>query len=169
MKYLLMLLMMMIIPVDAFGQESCKVTSQDVNTPVPLELKDAKIVVRTKDGKEREVSANDFKVVPRKQQFKIKETVVKDKTVCAACVPIEVEVVREVPSKENKNLLMLGVARDYTDLSLEQSGNQVKVFSNKGLVFDLSYYRSRMFESNLGLGLGINTNGAPRGFVGLEF
>lgn len=50
--------------------------SQDVNTPVPKELKDAIIMVKTKDGHEHIMNINDFKVVPRKQQFKIKERVV---------------------------------------------------------------------------------------------
>ncbi len=166
MKYVLIALAMM-LSAPALAQESCQQTSQDVNTPVPNELKDAKIIIRTADGKEREMSANEFKVVKRKQQFKVKERVVIEKTVCPACVTTEV--VRIEKAKENKNLVMLGVAYDYTSLDSEIQGNVVKLYSNKGPVLDLTYLRRRVFDSNFGLGIGINTNGAPRGVLGLEF
>lgn len=149
----------------ASAQETCRVETkvQDVNTPVPKELEDAKIIIRTKDGKEQEMSANEFKVVKRKQQFKVTKEIVTQ------TAPAPVEVIKEVPAKENKNLVMLGVSYDYTDLTSETSGNTIRLYSNKGPVVDLQYLRRQVWGSKFGLGLGLNTNGAPKGILGYEF
>lgn len=146
------------------AQESCHVTNQDVNTPVPIELKDAQIIVRTKDGKEQVVSANEFKVVKRKQQFKVKE-----KVVTQPCEPIKEYVEVEKKVKENKNLVMLGVRYDYIDLDSKTEGNKTTLYSTKGPLFDLSYMRRKINDSNFGAGLGIDTRVSPRVFLGYEF
>lgn len=162
MKYLIIALLMFTI--KSHSQELCQLTSQDVNTPVPKELKDAKIIVRTKDGKEQELNANDFKVVKRKQQFKVKEKIISQ-----SCEP-EIKIVEvEKKTKERKNIIMLGIKKDYTDISVQRDNGGVKVYSNKALVPDLSYYRRQIFDTRVGAGLGVDTNVTLRGFLGYEF
>jgi len=170
MKHLLIALMMISAP--ALAQESCQVKSQDVNTPVPKELKGATIIVRTKDGKERKMKAEEFKVVPRKQQFKVTEK----QAPCSPAVierEVTVEKIVEVPAKEKKNMVIGGLSYDYTNLSNEISTsgntNTVKLYSNKGPVGDIGYMRRRLFDSNFAAGLSVNINVAPRCFIGYEF
>lgn len=175
MKFLMIALMMFAVPVMA--QEQCDTTcqdiKQDVNTPVPKGLEDAEIIIKTKDGKETKMSANDFKVVKRKQQFKVTERVVTKtqpmpKEAIATGQALLQRYVDASESNRHKNIVMLGVSYDYTNLDSSVSANKVTLYSNKGPVFDLSYLR-RQVIGNFGLGIGINTNGAPRGVVGLEF
>lgn len=162
MKYFIILIAL--FGTIAHAQESCQITNQDVNTPVPKSLEDGQIVIRTKDGKEQVMSANEFKVVRRKQQFKIKE-----KVITQPCEPIKEIVVVEKQAKENKNLVMLGIRYDYIDLESKVEGNKTTLYSTKGPVLDLSYMRRNVFESNFGAGLGIDTKAAPRIFMGYEF
>lgn len=83
MKTLIALIILM-TSVSALSQEACDVSEtskvsevkEDINTPTPKSLEDATIIVKTKDGKTKEMKASEFKVVPRKQQFKVKERVV---------------------------------------------------------------------------------------------
>lgn len=165
MKYLILSLLM--ISGAAFAQESCQTVSQDVNTPVPLELKDATIIVRTKDGKEREMSENEFKVVKRKQQFKVKERVVAKPVPTQVVQTKYVEVVKK--AKEHKNLVMLGGRYDYTHLDASVQGNTVRLNSNKAPIADLTYFRRELFDSRIGAGVSLDTNGTPRALIGLEF
>lgn len=169
MKYVFALLMF--FSLSTYAQESCnpnivgcKIENQDVNTPVPKDLEDAEIIIRTKDGKEQKVSANDFKVVKRKQQFKV-----KDRVLYVQGPERLVEKRVEVKAKENKNIIMLGVAYDRTGLESKVSGNKATLYSEKGPVVDVSYFRRRVLDTNFGLGLGLNTNEAPRVMLGLEF
>ena len=136
-----------------------KTTEDDVNTPVPDDLKDAKIVIITKDGKKHTMSANQFKVVKRQQQFKTKE---KDVTTMIKYVPYVVQ------PEQHKNLVTLGGRYDYNHLSSSIEGTTVKLYSSRTAIFDLGYYRRLMF-GNWGLGASLDTNGTPRGVIGLEF
>lgn len=147
--------------------QKCREIKQDVNTPTPEELKDAEIIIKTKDGKERKVSANEFKVVKRKQQFKVVERVVtikKDEVTQAPETKIEY-----VKASETKNIVMLGLRKDHESYSTEINGNSTTVFSNKELIVDLSYYRRKLFDTSFGAGVGLDTNKTPRAFVGFEF
>lgn len=172
MKYLLVALLLAAGPVYAENscKNSCEITKQDVNTPVPIELKGAKIIVRSKDGKEHEVRAEDYKVVPRKQQFKIvKKTMPCNPVIIERTVTVETEVY----AKQRKNVIIGGLSYGYTSLSSESSSsgtlNSAKVYSNKGPIADIGYMRRRLFDSNFGAGLSINTTLAPRAFLGYEF
>lgn len=129
---------------------------QVITTDVPNHLKDAVIIVRTKDGRESTVSANQFKVVPRKQQRLV--TKVKEYT----------ERICKVSGKE-KNLLMFGGRRDHKDLDTQVNGKTATVESEKGLVLDASYLRQNIFDSKLGVGAGVDSNGTLRGIIGVEF
>lgn len=184
MKYVMILITLM-SNVAMANQESCTLggckqtkIEQDVNTPARDELKDATIIVRRKDGTEEVMDANTFKVVKRKQQFKVKERVIEKTVICQAPPQPEPEVrtiykvVKQpvlVREKQRKNIIAVGGAYDYTGLTAEVNGNTGTVYSNRGLVMDLSYYRRQLFDSRAGLGVGINTNGSPRAFVGWEF
>lgn len=155
----------------AFAQESCKQIEtvqiqekkEDVNTPTPEQLKDAVILVKTKDGKVQEMKASDFKVVPRKQQFKVKERIIVQKMECQPKTIVVEKIKRE------KNLVMLGARKDHTGLTTDVSGSTASVYSKKGLVFDLGYMRKNILDTPLGVGASIDTNGTLRGMLGLEF
>ena len=127
-----------------------------INTDVPKHLQDATIIIRTKDGRESTISANQFKVVPRKQQFIV--TKIKEHT----------ERTCKVSGKE-KNLIMFGGRRDHKDIDTNVVGKTATVSSEKGLVVDATYMRQNVLDSKLGVGAGIDSNGTLRGVVGVEF
>lgn len=167
MKHLIII--SLLLPALAFSQE-CKVNEtviikenkEDINTAVPKELEDGEIIVRTKDGKERLLKSNEFKVVKRKQQFKTKERVIVQKVEC------EPVIIKEL-AEENLNLIAVGVRKDYIDLDSETNGNSVTISKKSALVLDLSYMRRQVFGSAFALGLGLDTNKTPRAFLGIEF
>lgn len=159
-----------LVSLNVFAQESCKETEtvaisekkEDVNTPTPEQLKDAIILVKTKDGKIQEMKASDFKVVPRKQQFKVRERTIVKKQECQPVVIVK-------QAEEKKNLLAIGARRDHTDLDARVNGNVGTLSSEKGLVLDLSYTRQQILDTPFALGVGLDTNGVLRGLVGIEF
>lgn len=169
MKYLLILLAAVVLFAvsQADAQERCTTISQDVNTPVPKELKGKEICVRDpKTGvSDCSKSMDEYKIVKRKQQFKVKEKII----VSTEPVYIVKEVTRVSEAKQNKNLVMLGVRNDYAKVSQDVSGNTIRVYSEKELVFDLNYFRRMILDSRFGAGLGLDTNGTLRGMLGLEF
>jgi hypothetical protein len=127
-----------------------------ITTDVPKHLEGAVIIVRNKDGRESQVSANNFKVVPRKQQFIVTETNKHTERLC------------KVNGKQ-KNLLLIGGRRDHKDLDVRVNGNMATVSSEKGLVLDAGYMLQNINDSTIGLGIGIDTNGTLKGLVGVEF
>lgn len=135
---------------------NAQVQTSEITTDIPKHLQDATIIIRTKDGRESQVSANKFKVVPRKQQHLITEVKTHTERIC------------KVSGKE-KNLLMVGGRRDHKDLDIKVSGKTVTVESEKGLVLDAAYMRQNIFDTNLGVGAGVDTNGTLKGMIGLEF
>jgi hypothetical protein len=140
---------------ETVGQEQVEKVQQ-ISTDVPKHLVDAVIIVRTKDGRESQVSANQFKVVPRKQQFIVTETSKLSKQVCKVDV-------------KDKNMVILGGRRDHTGLTKEVNGNVGVLSSERGAVFDAGYMRKNLFGTPLGVGGSVDTNGTLRGTVGVEF
>ena len=65
------------------------------------------------------------------------------------CQPKTVVVEKKVVEKGPKNIVMLGARYDYTNLTNEVNGNTAKTYSNKALVPEISYYRRKLFDSNL--------------------
>lgn len=128
---------------------------EDVNTKVPKALKGAQIIIRRADGKEEVLKAEDYKVVKRVQQFKVKERSVVQKLTCN--------------KDPNKNLIMVGGRKDYTGLDTTVNGKTATVESKRGLVMDASFLRQKVLDTRLGLGAGVDTNGTVRGIVGFEF
>lgn len=132
---------------------------QVITTDVPNHLKDAKVCIFYPSGPNLGyhcVPAEKFKVVPRKQQRLV--TKVKEHT----------ERICKVSGKE-KNLLMFGGRRDHKNLDTRVNGKTATVESEKGLVLDASYLRQNIFDSKLGVGAGVDSNGTLRGIIGVEF
>lgn len=159
MKTLLIILTLLSLNVKA--QESCKINTtvkevkEDQNTPVPKELEDAVIVIKTKDGKEKVMSANEFKIVKRKQQFKIKETVVT-KTEC----------VTKTVFQPKKHLIFAGVGYGPTEAKGEVDGLVAKAYVKKGPVGSINYMQNNIGNKNLSLGVGIESNATVKGYLG---
>lgn len=71
-----LLIAAILLSTSALAKEECSTSSKQeevketklITTDVPSHLKGAKIIVRRADGKESEVPAELFKVVPRKQE-----------------------------------------------------------------------------------------------------
>lgn len=143
--------------------ETTQVSSQDVvhnvNTSMPKHLKGAMITVTLADGKSSQVPAERFMVVPRKQQ-----TVVgQDKTVS-----------KQVSCKsDKKNLVIADLRKDVTGMDTETSlvpgGVQAKTRSERELVPGINYFRRQVLDSDVGLGVGVDTNGTVKGMLGVEF
>lgn len=148
------------------SENSCEVIKQDVNTPVPEQLKGKQVCIKDPNTDKLDcVPTEEYKIVKRKQQFKVKEKVAK----AAEPVIIEREVIKYEKVEENKNLIMLGVRRDYSQVTAKYTANQATVEYEKNLVFDLSYLRRQILDTSFGVGIGYDTNKSLRGIIGLEF
>lgn len=124
---LLGLLMSMTARAESCISCSLQELQQDVNTPVPKGLEDAEIIVRTKDGKEHKMSANSFKVVPRKQQFKVTERTV----VLEPKQPIRPTPRVEERAKLNKHIISITGNRSVTDYDVDNLGGGSIKIANK--------------------------------------
>lgn len=168
----LIIMMALILPISAYAnqcsiQETSTVSEvkEDINTPTPKELEDATILIKTKDGKMKEMRASDFKVVPRKQQFKVRERVIVQRVECEPQVVVKI---KEVNKDTTKNLIALGVSKGYASLEQENTASSATVYYKKNIIVDALYMRRKMF-GNFGLGLGIDTNTSFKGYLGYEF
>lgn len=144
---------------NVYAEESCKeveeiLESKDINTPTPESLKGATIIVKQKDGSLKEMSTDDFKVVPRKQQFMI--TKVKASSNCAT----------QKSSKKNRISLVGGYAPSG---SIDQSnnGNVAKIETRFSPNIGLQYQRS--LGDYLSLGLQGLSNKSIELLVGFDF
>lgn len=143
MKYLV-LVFMMLMGCQLYAQtcETVEVstveTKEDVNTPTPKELEGATIMVKMKDGTTREMSANQFKVVPRKQQLKVKAKTITQNVNCKPYVEVHV---KKVPTPQ-KNILSLEVNRSIGDYDVERNGGTVKVVNYFEPAVGIMYQRN---------------------------
>ena len=80
-----------------------------------------------------------------------------------------VETIKEVDADQQKNVIMLGVRRDYAGLDSSQNGSSTTVSERKNALLDLSYMRRKLFDSRIDAGAGVDARGVVRGFLGLEF
>jgi hypothetical protein len=162
MKYLIILLTL--IASVSFAGETCSetqnVSSQEVayevDTTLPKHLKGATITVTLADGRSSTVPADKFMVVPRKQKTVLgqNQTITK-KLSC---------------SKSGKKNILLGeVRKDVTDIDASVNGKTATVESEKALVPGVNYYRRELFDSPIGAGVGIDSNGTLKGMIGLDF
>ena len=161
MKYILLFL----ITTTAIAAPTCQtqnseenaVEQQVISTDVPSHLKGATIIVRLANGKQTEVPAEQFKVVPRKQQYLVTRTLKTFNTTC-----------QEAAVKANKNrvALLAGYGAD-EGLSKSVSGSKVKVESNVGTVGGLQY--QRLITETISIGLQGQTNQTGSLIIGLDF
>lgn len=160
-----------LLMVNAHAETLCQksgetlIVTEDVNSLAPKGLEGAVIIVRRADGKETSVPIEKFKVVKRVQQFKTFQT-----TEMISCNTNTETIVKEM-EKDNKNTVMVGGRRDYTtlDTNVSVDGKKATVSSKKDAVLDLSYLRRKLFDSPIDAGAGVDTNGAVRGIIGLDF
>jgi hypothetical protein len=161
-------------PCKIVSKEVVSESADDVNTPTPKELEGAVYIVRTKDGKEHKMSAKTFKVVKRQQQYKNKEKVILEHIECEPKILVKtVTVTKTIVKKEreNRNIVMLGVRYDFVriDGGASADGSSAYLEAKRSTVLDVSYFRRNILDSSIGVGVGIDTNGTPRGVIGLEF
>lgn len=84
-------------------------------------------------------------------------------------VIVETVKIYEVDADQQKNVIMLGVRRDYAGLDSSQNGNSATISERKNALLDLSYMRRKLFDSRIDAGAGVDARGVVRGFLGLEF
>lgn len=163
MKFIIAFALFFTIGAHASVAPVCETVTQDVNTPVPAQLKDAEIVTIDKDGKKSKVSANDFKVVPRKQQFKVTKQ-------SQPCPPGETVVVEKVVEKDQalKNIISLEVNRSLRGFdSYNDTPNQVTSEEKFSPALGVMYQRN-VFK-NLYLGGRIDTHKSTGVLLGVGF
>lgn len=124
----------------------------EIKTDVPSHLKGATIIVRRADGKESIVSAEQFKVVPRQQQFIVTKTKQLDKMVCG-------------PDKNRISLLAGNGPKEGLDRS--KTSTTVTVESKVGAIGGLQY--QRLVTDKISLGIQGQTNESVLVNIGLEF
>lgn len=126
-------------------------TKQDLNTPVPDELKGATILVQLKDGTIRKMKAEQFKVVPRKQQLKVKETVITNAEDCDVVVAKEPVFLREEVLIKDKNIISLTIKRSLGDYYISQNSNSFHVENKYSAAVGLMYQRNLYKRLYVGL------------------
>ena len=132
----------------------------EVNKNLPKYLQGATITVRLANGKETTVPAERFAVVPRSQQFVVGQAVNTSKTLtCKA--------------KSKRNNVIVDVRRDFVGVNKVASSTAttqtLKVTSDKAIIPAINYYRRQVLESDLGLGVGVDSSGVLKGMLGIEF
>lgn len=126
-----------------------------------LAFADAKNV--TQDGQE-------YSCTPVKScEDKLKEARAEIKRLKAKLAEKPTEVIKEVRADEHKNVVMVGVRKDYVGLDGQQNGNTATIYERKNAILDLSYMRRKLFDSRFDAGVGLDARGVARGFVGYEF
>lgn len=155
MKYLIIATVLM--SVSAHAAETCgpkevRVVEekQDVNTPAPKELEGATIIVKLKDGSFKEMKAEEFKVVPRKQQFKIKQRTVVQQAPCPTqSQPVIVE---KTKVEKHKNIISLTMNRSLTDYDVSSNGpGSFRIENKYELAVGLMYQRNVYKDLYLGV------------------
>lgn len=165
----LLIVMISLVSSIAFANQcgdTCEVLNQDVNTPVPVHLKGATITVTTKDGKSYEMKADEFKVVPRKQQFKVKERVVYR----LSPQPREIEpvVIEKTRVQKQKNIVSLLLNRSLTDYDVSQDGpGSFRIENRFELAVGLMYQRN--VYKDLYLGVQADTHKSLGANLGIGF
>lgn len=130
-----------------------QVKEQIINTDVPEFLKGATIIVRLKDGTETSVSAEKFKVVPRKQQFIVTK--------------IEIDRTCFVNKTKSSRVSALGGYGLNGSVDTTRNGNSLSVKPGMGAIGGLQYQYK--FENDFSLGLQGQTNGSGFFLIGVDF
>lgn len=159
-KYIAILVLLS--PILAFASENCSTTvgtetveeTKEIKTDVPNYLKGAMIIVRTADGRESSVPAEQFKVVPRKQQFLVSRIKQTDKTMCSA--------------ETNKNRVSLLAGNGAKGgLSRSSTPTSVTIESRTGVIGGAQY--QRLLTDRISVGAQIQDNKSVLMNIGLDF
>ena len=156
MKYLLLSLISLSILAEECSttlSEEQVVEKQILTTDVPKHLEGAKIIIKLADGRESEVPAEKFKVVPRKQQFLVTKLKQNSDTVC---------------NVKNKNRVAALVGRGPKEgLNRDTGSNQVDVSSRVGANAGVQY--QRLLNNNFSVGGQIQSNKSAAVLIGIDF
>ena len=158
------LLIMLLVTTNAYSK-SCVISSTQeevketrlISRDVPSHLKGAKIIVKLADGRESTVSAEDFKVVPRKQERIITKVETQSSLVCHETL--------NVTSKNRVSVLAGNGARAGLDRNGITNGTEVK--SRTGFVGGLQY--QRLLNEKISIGAQGQTNETGSLMIGLDF
>jgi hypothetical protein len=156
------LLLVLLLAAVTFGDDCVKESSQDevtgqhvISTDVPRHLVGAVIIVRRADGKESQVPAERFKVVPRKQQFVTKEITRQQRLVCKA------------EEKKNRLSAVGGVGPKTGFDKSTPTPTSLQVENRAGAVFGLQYQRKIIKDLSVGIQGQSNSTGSI--LVGIDF
>lgn len=161
MKYLLLLLLATSVyaapTCQTHNSEESDVEHRVITTDVPNHLKGATIIVRLANGKQTEVPAEQFKVVPRKQQYLVTRTLKTFSTTC-----------QEEARKLNKNRVAVLAGHGAKEgLSKSVTSSDIEVRSNVGVVGGVQY--QRLITEKLSIGVQGQTNQTGSLVIGLDF
>lgn len=161
MRTLIVILFALTIATIAFSQDCETVKAEksvkeqlEIKTDVPNYLKGATITVRRSDGKESTVPAEQFKVVPRKQQFIVTHDLEATHLLCKGA------------DYKNRVSALGGVAPN-GKLSAAQVGTTAVVESQYGAVGGLQYQRK--LGDRFSVGAQVQTNQSALGILGFDF
>lgn len=156
------LIPLLMIMSSAFASENCSTSSSEdkieeqlvIDTKVPNHLKGAKIIIRLANGKESEVSADLFKVVPRKQQYLVTKVSKSSTTMCSA-------------EQKRNRIAILGGRGPREGLNTSANPTQVNVESKVGAIGGVQY--QRMLTDKISIGGQVQTNKSGLISIGLDF
>lgn len=163
MKLFLLFTTIVLVLVSKSFANSCVISSQQeevqetkvITTDVPSHLKGAKIVVRLANGKESEVPAELFKVVPRKQERVITKVATNTTQVC-----------KEFGLRKNRISALAGSgAKSGLDKSVKTDSVEVK--SRTGFVGGLQY--QRLLNDRISVGVQGQSNETGLISIGVDF
>jgi hypothetical protein len=126
--------------------------------PVPKELVDAEITVKTRDGLVYKFSANHYKVVKR--------GAVKSPTLVPVPLPIIVKIKESTPKKLNRFSLMAGFGPSQM-LNITNGDTYKRFAVKRDLLFGANY--SRLLTDEVSAGATVITNESFLLNVGLDF
>lgn len=162
MKYLLMLL----IPFNVYANdcsETRNVVTEDVvynvDTKMPQALKGAEITVKAADGKTYTFKAEEFMVVPRKQQNVLGQNkTILSKVQCSA--------------DTDKNIVSIEARKDiknnHVRESTKGSTKTLDLVTTKDVIPGVNYFRREVI-GDVGVGAGVDTNKVIKATIGIEF
>jgi hypothetical protein len=167
-KYIILFALFLPI-VSIAGEERCEDFSSgeqieeqlEIKTDVPSFLKGATIIVRLANGKESIVSADKFKVVPRKQQFITTKTKQIDTKLCT----IELE---QQQKELNKNRIsaLIGSAPG-SSLNVTKDANSTTIEHGNVTVTGVQY--QRLVTDKVSVGGQIQSNESVLVNIGFDF
>lgn len=153
----------LLFSVSAFAGEQCVTSSQQeevqetklITTDVPSHLKGAIIIVILADGRKSAVPAEQFKLVPRKQQRIVTKVATNTTKLCQQ-------------SAEYKNRISLLAGRGTkSGLDKSVSSSKVDIESRIGAVGGLQY--QRLLTEKISVGVQGQTNNTGSLMIGLDF